>query len=133
MDFADYVDLATFLNIRDTFQDFRRLCFMNKKEEQTAEMVRESVISNRMAVFGAPGIMVVDMDSVFIGRIFQDFRNARNIVLQAVIPGDRILGAAERRRGLFRTTIIDYVIGNKKPKNSSNKEWKSSRQWRRCA
>ena len=77
-----------------------------------------------MAVFGTPEIMVVGKDSWFIEKIFQDFRNARNIVLQAVIPENRqSLGATESRRGLFRT-IIDHVIGNKKPANSSNKEWK---------
>ena len=45
-------------------------------------------------------------------------------MLQTVIPANRqSLGATERRRRLFRTTM-DRVIGNKKPKNLGNKEWK---------
>ena len=86
-------------------------------------MVRENVISDRVAVFGTPEIMVVGNDSAFTGEIFQDFRTARNIVLQTVIPvNHQSLGATERRLGLFRN-IIDHVVGNKKPKNLSNKEW----------
>ena len=68
--------------------------------------------------------MAVRKDSIFIGEISQDFRNARNVVLQTVIPGrHQSLGATARRRGLFRS-IIDHAIGNKKPWNLSNKEWK---------
>ena len=54
--------------------DFRRLRFLGtkKKEEQTAEMVRVSAISNWMAVFGTPGIMV-GKDSRFIGCVWGDF------------------------------------------------------------
>ena len=86
-------------------------------------MVSESGIANRMEVFGTPAIMVVDKDSGCTGG-FRDFRNARNIVLQTVIPGGhQSLGATDRRRGLLRT-IIDRAIGNKEPLNLSNKEWK---------
>ena len=125
VDFVDYGDLATFLHIRDNFSRFSAIVFLGtKKEERTAEMVRESAISNRMAVFGTPGITAVGKDSRFTGGLSR-FPNARNIVLQSVIPGSRqSLGAAERRHGLFRT-IIDRAIGNKRPMNLSNKEWKA--------
>ena len=54
MDFADCGDLSTFLHIRDSFSRFSAIAFMGakKKEEQTAEMVREKAISNWSAVFG---------------------------------------------------------------------------------
>ena len=62
----------------------------------------------------APGIIVVDKDSSSTGGIFQDFRTARNIALQTVIPGHhQSLGATERRSGHFRM-ITDHTIWNKK-------------------
>ena len=72
MDFADYGDLATFLHIQATFSRFSAIVFLGTKkvEEQTAETVRGIMISNWLAVFGAPGIMVVDKDSGFIGASF---------------------------------------------------------------
>ena len=86
-------------------------------------MVRGKVIPNWSAAFGEPGIIVLVKDSIFIGGIFQAFRTARNIVSQTVIPGHRqSSGAAERRRGNFRT-IIDHMIGNKTPNSSRRKEW----------
>ena len=87
-----------------------------KKEDQTEEMVRESAIPNGLAVFGAPGIMATDKDSIFIWNVFVEFRTARNIVPQSVIQGHhQSLGATEIRHGLFRT-ITDHVIGDKKAK-----------------
>ena len=87
-------------------------------------MVRVDAISNWSAVFGEPEIIVVDKDSRFIGGIFQEFRTVRNIVSQTVIPGNRrSLGATERRRGHFRT-IIDHMIGDKKPNSSGRTEWR---------
>ena len=69
MDFPDYGDFATFLRILDTFSRFSAIIFTgaNKKEEQAAEMVREKAIENWSAVFGAPGIIVVDKDSRLTG------------------------------------------------------------------
>ena len=68
--------------------------------------------------------MVTDEDSMFIGEVFQEFCTARNTVLQTVTPWNhQILGATELRRGLFRS-IIDHVVGNKKPSSSRRKEWK---------
>ena len=72
--------------------------------------------------------MVAGKDSRFIGKVFQEFRTARNIVLQTVIPGHhQSLGGAERRHGLFRS-IMDHAIGNKKTNSSSRKEGGNSRQ-----
>ena len=63
-------------------------------------------------------------DSRFIGKIFQDFCTARNIILQKAIPGHhQSLWAAERRRMLLRA-IIDHLIGGRETKKLSNKEWK---------
>ena len=58
MDFVDYGDHATFLHIQDTFSRFSAVSFLGTKKrgEQTAEMVRETVISNWLDVFGAPEI-----------------------------------------------------------------------------
>ena len=86
-------------------------------------MVKESAISERMAVFGTPEIMMVGKDPRFNGGTFQDCRMTHNIVLQTVIPGHhQSLGATERRHRLFRT-IIDHAIGDSKPKNLSNNDW----------
>ena len=80
-------------------------------------------ISNRLAVFGAPDILVVGKDKRFTGEIFQDFCTARNITLQTVIPGHhQSLGATERRHAHFRG-IIDHIIGNRKSNCLSHKEW----------
>ena len=38
-----------------------------KKEEQTAEMVKSSTISDRIAIFGTPEILMAGKDSRFIG------------------------------------------------------------------
>ena len=75
MDFVDYGDLSTFLRIRATFSRFSAIMFLwaKKQEEQTAEMVRGVMISNWLAVFGAPAIMVADKDSGFIGEVFRNF------------------------------------------------------------
>ena len=72
MDFVDYGDFAAFLNIQDTLSRFSAIILMGSKknEEQTAEMVRGEAISNWMAMFGAPGIIVVDKDSRFVGGDF---------------------------------------------------------------
>ena len=86
-------------------------------------MVRGIAIPNWLAALGAPGIMAAGKDSRFIGKAFRGFCTAHNIVLQTAIPGYRqSLGATERWRGLFRS-IIDHVVGNKKPNSLSNKEW----------
>ena len=45
-----------------------------KREEQTAEMVREAAISNWLAIYGAPEILIADKDRRCIGGISQDFR-----------------------------------------------------------
>ena len=75
-------------------------------------------------MFGATEIAATDKDSRFIGKVFQEFCNARNIIPQAVIPcNHQSLGATERRHGLFRT-IIDHVVGNKKPSMLRRKGWK---------
>ena len=54
MDFADYGIHAAFLHIQDTFSSFSVVIFMGtkKKEEQTAEMVKERAISERIAFSG---------------------------------------------------------------------------------
>ena len=49
-------------------------------------MVLEAAISHWLAVFGAPGIIVVAKDMRFVGEVGQEFRTARNIALQTVIP-----------------------------------------------
>ena len=82
------------------------------------------MISNWLAVFGTPDILVVDKDKRFVGEIFQDFCTHRNITLQTVIPGHhQSLGATERRHGHFRG-ILDHIIGNRKSNCLSSKEWK---------
>ena len=101
------------------FSRFAAIILRDRK--QTAETVRERVISNWMAVFGAPEIIFVDNDTGFIGGIPQEFRPARNIVSQTLIPRHhQSLGETARRRGHSRT-IIDRVIGNKKPNSSGRK------------
>ena len=54
MDFVDYGDRAAFLRIRDTFSRFSAIIFSGakKKEEQTAEMAKESAISEYVAFLG---------------------------------------------------------------------------------
>ena len=72
MHFADYGDYAAFLHIRDTFARFRVSVFIREKEkgDRTAEMSCGSEIPNWLAVFGAPGILVVRKDmGVFRGNI----------------------------------------------------------------
>ena len=67
--------------------------------------------------------MAPGKDSRFTGEVFQEFRTARNVVLQTVIPGHhQSLGATERGRGLFRS-LIDHLVGGKKPNSPSRKEW----------
>ena len=125
MDFVDYGGCATFLHIQDTSSRFSVAILLGtkKREEQTAEMAREAVISNWLAVFGAPDILIVDKDERSIGNIFQDFCTSRNITLQTVIPGHhQSLGATERRHAHFRG-IIDHIIGNRKSNCLSNKQW----------
>ena len=74
------------------------------------------MISDWIAIFGTPEILMGDKDSIFDGGIFQDFHTSRNIISQTVIQGIiKVYGATERRRGLFRT-IIDHVVGGRKPK-----------------
>ena len=72
MDFADYGDSATSPHIHDTFSRFSAIVFLGakKKEEQTAEMAG-GVISDWVAVFGTPEIMMVGKDSRFIGGVFR--------------------------------------------------------------
>ena len=58
MDFADYGDFSTFLQMQETFSRFSAINFTvaKRKGGQTAEMVRGEVIASWLAVFGAPGI-----------------------------------------------------------------------------
>ena len=82
------------------------------------------MISDRVAIFGAPGILMIDKDPGFIGGTFQEFHSARNIISQKEIPGNhQSLGAIAGRRRLFRT-IIDHVVVVSGPNNLTNKEWK---------
>ena len=55
------------------------------KAEQAAEKVRVTAISQLLAVFVAPEVLVVGKDMGFIGELFQDFCSSRNIVLQTVM------------------------------------------------
>ena len=75
MDFSDYGDYAAFLHIQDTFSRFSVIILLgaNKKEEQTAGMVKQSLISDRVAIFGTPEILMVGKDSRFIGGFFSRF------------------------------------------------------------
>ena len=75
MDFVGYGDLATSLHIQDAFSRFSAIAFLGTKrnEEQTAEMAKESAISDRVAVLGAPEIMMVGIDSRFTGGDFSGF------------------------------------------------------------
>ena len=74
-------------------------------------------------MFVKPDILIVWKHMGFIGKILQDFCPSRNIVLNTVIPGRReSLGATERRRGHFRTTV-DHIVGNRKSNCLMNKEW----------
>ena len=79
MDFAGAGDFATFLSIRGIFSRFSVIVFMvaEKKEEQTSDMVRGSVISNGSALFGGPEIMETCEDSRFIGGFSGFFRRAQ--------------------------------------------------------
>ena len=105
MDFGDYGDHATFLHIRDTFSRFSVVIFLGtkKREEQTAEMVRETVISNWLAVFGAPDILVVDKDKRFVGKIFQDFCTHTAILLYKRLFRDiiKVLAQLSVDMGIF--------------------------------
>ena len=74
MDFVDYGDYATFFAHSIYFCAFLCHYFLGakKKEEQTAEMAKESAISERISFFATPGIMgimMVGKDSRFIGGI----------------------------------------------------------------
>ena len=100
------------------FSRFSAITFLGgeKRGEQTAEMAREAAISNWLAAFGAPEILTPGKDKRFPGGIFQDFCAYRDIISQAVIPGNRqSLGAAERRNAHFRGTI-DRIIGKSQAK-----------------
>ena len=78
---------------------------VRRKGAKTAEVGRGALIPNWLAAIGAPGIAIVGKDRGIIGKIWRD-PPSRNIVLQTVIKGNRqSLGATERRRGHFRTTI----------------------------
>ena len=83
MDFVDYGDYPAFLRIRDTFSRFSVIALTGGwvvvvvgGEEKSAEMVRESAISNWLSVFGETEIIVVDKDLAIIGsgfsRIFEN-------------------------------------------------------------
>ena len=116
---------ATFFTFTRHFFSFFGSGFLGtkKRDEQTAEMVCETMISNWLAVFGAPDILIVDKDRISIGEIFQDFRASRNITLQAAIPWHhQSLGATGRRRGYFRG-IIERIIRNRKSNCLASKEW----------
>ena len=85
-------------------RDFRRLRGFRNEKERSANggNGKRKCDFKSDGSFGRPGIMAVRKDSIFIGEISQDFRNARNVVLQTVIPGNhQNLGATERRHGLF--------------------------------
>ena len=75
MDFVEYGDHAAFLHIQDTFSRFTVIIFSRtkKQEEQTAEMAKESAISERMAFFGEPEITTADKGSRFAGGDFSRF------------------------------------------------------------
>ena len=76
----DCGDLSTFLHIHDAFSRFSVIVYSGakKKEEQTADMVNESAISDWAAVFGAPEIMMVGQDSRFIEKLFRN--SARRVI-----------------------------------------------------
>ena len=57
--------------------------------KQTAAIVRESAISQRMSVCGAPKIMFPDKDVRLISGNFQGFCTERNIALRTDIPRHR--------------------------------------------
>ena len=91
MGFADYGACVASLHAHDTFPRFSVVVFTGaeKKDVGTVGIVREAAISHGSSAFGAPEIIVVDIDLVFTGEVFQEFRTPRNIVLQAVIHGHR--------------------------------------------
>ena len=92
-------------------------------------MVKVSAISDWVAIFGTPEILMVGEYSRFTGGIFQDFCTSRNVIFRTAIPGHhQSLGATERRHRLFRA-IIDNVIGERKPKNRIIRNVGDFRPW----
>ena len=86
-------------------------------------MVCETVISNWLAAFGEPDILVADKDKRCTGEVPQDFCTPRNITLQNVIPRHhQSIGATDRTHAHFRG-IVDHVIGNSKSNFLPRKEW----------
>ena len=69
MDFADYGDCAAFLRIRDAFPRFPAIVlrWLKRKKNKRQKWFGKKATRNRSATFGAPGIIVVDKESRFIG------------------------------------------------------------------
>ena len=86
-------------------------------------MVRETVISNWLAVVGEPDILVAGKDKRFIGEIPQGFCTSHNITLKTSIPRHhQSLGETELTHAHFRG-IVDRIIGNRKSNCSPHKGW----------
>ena len=87
-----------------------------EKEDQTAEMVKGSIISDRIAFLG--GARNNDVVQIFHirGEFFHDFRTSRNVILQTAIPGSRqSLGAPKGAVDYFaRLSIMSLVEENRK-------------------
>ena len=87
MDFVDYGGSCDLLAHPGHFFSFFGGDFLGaKKLEETAEVVRETAISNWLAVFGAPGILVAGKEKRFIVEILHDLCASPNSTLQAVSP-----------------------------------------------
>ena len=79
---------------------------VKKREGQAAAISLEPVISNLLAVFGAPDILVAGKDKKIRWVEFtQDFCTSHNITLQTAIPGHhQSLGATERTHAQFEVS-----------------------------
>ena len=110
IDFVDYGGIRRlfFRTFGALFHDFRPSSLRGKEQGGTNGINGPcGGISNWLAVYAAPGIIVAYKDAIDIGAIFQDFRTSRNIALKAIIPGHhQSSGPQGVGAGIFELPLI---------------------------
>ena len=93
-------------------------------------MARETAISHRLALFGAPDILIVSKYMGSIGKIFQDFPHRVALFYKRLCPGIAKVSAGRSNGPFGRPSIISLEIGKlivRIARNGGNFQ-----KWQRC-
>ena len=95
----------------------------NKKAAETADKVENSIFSYRVSLFATPDIILTGKDSRFIGPKVAQFRNARKIHVQAIIPRHHQSVGSTVRRSMYFMDATHQILDKSNRRTIETVDW----------